>query len=134
MKRANRSRAAKNPTIELSIRLDLPGIGHIGPGKIELLKQIREHRSISAAARAMDMSYRRAWLLVQDLNDVFAEPVVAKWLGGTSRGGAQLTDAGERLVANYEAVVQKAVEANRGVLNEILRSAQSREVSRSSAS
>jgi len=134
MPRANRSTSAKTPTIELSIRLDLPGIGHIGPGKITLLKQIREHRSISAAARAMDMSYRRAWLLVQDLNDVFAEPVVAKWLGGTSRGGAQLTDAGERLVANYEAVVQKAVEANRGVLNEILRSAQSREVSRSSAS
>jgi molybdate transport system regulatory protein len=134
MKRASRPRQAKNPTIELSIRLDLPGIGHVGPGKIALLKQIREHRSISAAARAMDMSYRRAWLLVQDLNDVFAEPVVAKWLGGTSRGGAQLTDAGERLVANYEAVVQKAVEANRGVLNEILRSAQSREASRSSAS
>jgi molybdate transport system regulatory protein len=134
MKRANRPRAAKNSTIELSIRLDLPGIGHIGPGKIKLLKLIREHRSISAAARAMDMSYRRAWLLVQDLNDVFAEPVVAKWLGGTSRGGAQLTDAGERLVANYEAVVQKAAEANRGVLNEILRSAQSREVNRSSAS
>lgn len=114
----------KPSTIELSIRLDLPGIGHIGPGKIELLKQIRAHRSISAAARAMDMSYRRAWLLVQDLNDVFAEPVVEKWLGGTSRGGAALTSAGERLVASYEAVVQKSIEANRGVLNEILRSAQ----------
>jgi molybdate transport system regulatory protein len=134
MKRASRPRHAKNATIELSIRLDLPGIGQIGPGKIELLRQIRAHRSISAAARAMDMSYRRAWLLVQDLNGVFAEPVVAKWFGGTSRGGASLTDAGERLVASYEAVVQKSVEANRAVLNEILRSAQSREVNRSSAS
>jgi molybdate transport system regulatory protein len=125
MKRASRGRsAAKASTIELSIRLDLPGIGHIGPGKIELLKQIHAHRSISAAARAMNMSYRRAWLLVQDLNELFTEPVVEKWLGGPSRGGAALTSAGQRLVASYDAVVQKSVEANRSVLNEILRSAQ----------
>lgn len=134
MKRTSRSRRAKSTAIELSIRLDLPGIGHIGPGKIELLKQIRTHRSISAAARAMKMSYRRAWLLVQDLNDLFAEPIVEKWFGGTARGGAALTEAGDRLVASYEAVVQKSVDANRAVLNEILRSAQSREASRSSAS
>jgi molybdate transport system regulatory protein len=124
MKRTSRAPPpVKISTIELSIRLDLPGIGHIGPGKIELLKQIRAHRSISAAARAMNMSYRRAWLLVQELNDLFAEPVVEKWLGGPSRGGAALTSSGERLVASYEAVVQKSIEANRGVLNEILRSA-----------
>jgi len=124
MKRASSRAKAKRQSIELNIRLDLPGSGRIGPGKIELLRQIREHRSISAAARAMDMSYRRAWLLVQDLNDVFAEPIVAKWLGGTSRGGAKLTAAGERLVASYETVVQRSAEANRALLNEILRSMQ----------
>jgi len=124
MKRA-RSRAKGKPqSIELNIRLDLPGSARIGPGKIELLRQIREHRSISAAARAMNMSYRRAWLLVQDLNEVFAEPIVAKWLGGTSRGGAKLTAAGERLVASYETVVRRSAEANRALLNEILRSMQ----------
>jgi len=124
MKRASSRAKAKPQCIELNIRLDLPGSGRIGPGKIELLRQIREHRSISAAARAMNMSYRRAWLLVQDLNEVFAEPIVAKWLGGTSRGGAKLTAAGERLVASYETVVQRSAEANRALLNEILRSTQ----------
>ncbi len=122
MKRASSRAKPKPQTIELNIRLDLPGSGRIGPGKIELLRQIREHRSISAAARAMNMSYRRAWLLVQDLNEVFAEPIVAKWLGGTSRGGAKLTVAGERLVLSYETVVQRSAEANRALLNEILRS------------
>lgn len=124
VKRASTRGKGKGLSIELKIRLDLPGIGQIGPGKIELLRQIRAHRSISAAARAMNMSYRRAWLLVQDLNDVFTEPVVAKWLGGTSRGGAELTPAGERLVASYETVVEKSAEANRALLNEILRSTQ----------
>lgn len=124
MKHANARGKARAQSIELNIRLDLPGVGRIGPGKIELLRQIRSCRSISAAARAMDMSYRRAWLLVQDLNDLFAEPVVEKWLGGTSRGGAMLTPAGERLVASYETVVQRSAEASRAALNEILRSMQ----------
>ena len=125
MKRAS-SRAKASPrSISLNIRLDLPGSGRIGPGKIELLRQIRAHRSITAAARAMNMSYRRAWLLVQDLNEVFAEPIVAKWLGGTSRGGATLTAAGERLVSSYETLVQRSAETNRALLNEILRSVQS---------
>ena len=74
MKRARGERKDSTPSIGLNIRLDLPGAGRIGPGKIELLRQIRACRSISAAARAMNMSYRRAWLLVQDLNDVFASP------------------------------------------------------------
>jgi|SRR5688572_448983 len=125
MKRARAERKDRVQSIELNIRLDLPGSGRIGPGKIELLRQIRVCRSISAAARAMDMSYRRAWLLVQNLNELFAEPVVEKWLGGTSRGGALLTPAGERLVASYETLVQRSAEANRSVLDDILRSTQS---------
>jgi molybdate transport system regulatory protein len=106
-------------SIRLWIRLKLPGVGDIGPGKIELLRKIREHRSISAAARAMNMSYRRAWLLVEDLNAVFARPVVAKWMGGKSRGGASLTQTGEKLVATYDTVVKRADRANRAILNEL---------------
>lgn len=124
MKRARAQSKDQPRSIELNIRLDLPGHGRIGPGKIELLRQIRACRSISAAARAMNMSYRRAWLLVADLNGVFTEPVVEKWLGGTSRGGAMLTPAGEQLVASYETLVQRAAEANRSLLNELLRSVQ----------
>ena len=107
--------------IELWIRLKLPGVGDIGPGKIALLRNIREHQSISAAARAMKMSYRRAWLLVEDLNTVFAQPVVATWLGGKSRGGASLTQTGEKLLATYDAVVRRADRANRALLNELWR-------------
>jgi molybdate transport system regulatory protein len=105
--------------IKLWIRLKLPGIGDIGPGKIELLRKIREHQSISAAAREMNMSYRRAWLLVDDLNAVFRQPVVAKWMGGSSRGGATLTPTGERLVESYDAVVERADSANRALLDEL---------------
>ena len=112
----------KRPAIRLQVRLDLPGAGRIGPGKIELLRQISEHQSIAAAARAMDMSYRRAWLLVDELNGLFTQPLVAKWLGGKSRGGATLTPAGQRLVASYETVVRRAAEANRAVLSAILQS------------
>ena len=105
--------------IKLWIRLTLPGIGQIGPGKIDLLRNIREHQSISAAAREMNMSYRRAWLLVDDLNAAFRRPVVEKWTGGLSRGGAKLTPIGEKLVETYDAVVARAASANRALLDEL---------------
>ena len=105
--------------IKLWIRLTLPGVGQIGPGKIELLRSIREHQSISAAARNMNMSYRRAWLLVDDLNAAFRSPVVTKWTGGTSRGGATLTPTGEKLVESYDALVARAATANRALLDEL---------------
>ena len=106
--------------IKLWIRLTLPGVGQIGPGKIELLREIREHQSISAAARKMNMSYRRAWLLVDDLNAAFRRPVVMKWIGGKSRGGATLTPTGEKLVESYDAVVARAATANCALLDELM--------------
>ena len=84
----------RDAAVKLWIRLTLPGSGQIGPGNIELLRRIHEHQSISAAARAMSMSYRRAWLLVDDMNAAFARPVVAKWMGGRAHGGATLTPTG----------------------------------------
>jgi molybdate transport system regulatory protein len=108
---------------ELWIKLTLPGVGQIGPGKIELLRRISEHRSMAAAARAMGMSYRRAWLLVDEMNKLFAQPVVSKWQGGTSKGGAALTDYGATLVASYDALRRKANHANRKLLAELGRSA-----------
>ena len=112
----------KSRSARLWIKLCLSG-GHVGPGKIELLKQIGERESISAAARAMKMSYRRAWLLVADLNGLFDEPLVATWAGGKSRGGATLTAAGERLIATYDELVERATRANRSILGEIGRRA-----------
>ena len=81
----------------LSIRIDLDGGFRIGPGKIRLLELIEATGSISAAGRAMAMSYRRAWLLVESLNTSFREPVVAAQSGGRHGGGAQLTGVRARL-------------------------------------
>ena len=80
----------------------------IGPGKAELLRHIREEGSISAAARAMNMSYRRAWLLVDTMNHCFLAPVVSTATGGSHGGGAHLTEMGEEILTRYEAMEAKA--------------------------
>ncbi len=85
----------------LTLRIDFEVHGSIGPGKIRLLEAVRDQGSISAAGRALDMSYRRAWLLVDALNKAFREPVVATKLGGRDGGGAQLTPFGAALIAQY---------------------------------
>ena len=109
----------KRPKPELWIKLSLPGTGQIGPGKMRLLRLIDEHQSIAAAARAMGMSYRRAWLLIEELNGLFPEPVVAKWQGGRSKGGASLTDRGKTLIDRYSTLVDNANAANRDLLDAI---------------
>lgn len=95
----------------LSIRLDLDPEIRIGPGKIRLLELVAEHGSISAAGRALGMSYRRAWLLLDELNHSFPEPVVDAARGGRSGGGAMLTATGERLVSAYRAIERDAARA-----------------------
>jgi molybdate transport system regulatory protein len=90
--------------VELSIRLDLTSGDRIGPGKIALLEAIRDKGSISAAARHLGMSYRRAWLLVEELNDALREPAVTAAPGGVRGGGALLTAAGERIIQHYHAI------------------------------
>ena len=95
----------------LSIRIDLDGGFRIGPGKIRLLELIEATGSISAAGRAMAMSYRRAWLLVESLNTSFREPVVAAQSGGRHGGGAKLTPFGHDLVACYRTIEREAAAA-----------------------
>jgi molybdate transport system regulatory protein len=73
----------------------------LGYGRVVLLERIREHGSISAAARSMEMSYRHAWELVDSMNRQSRSPVVAKSTGGRGGGGAQLTGAGEQAVATF---------------------------------
>jgi molybdate transport system regulatory protein len=88
----------------LSIRLDLNSGDRIGPGKIALLEAIRTTGSISAAARHLGMSYRRAWLLVEEINDSLREPAVAAATGGRQGGGAVLTTSGERVIELYRSI------------------------------
>jgi molybdate transport system regulatory protein len=92
----------------LSIRIDLENGERIGPGKIALLEAIRATGSISAAARALDMSYRRAWLLVEEINHTLREPAVAAETGGRRGGGALVTPAGEQLVGLYRTIESRA--------------------------
>ena len=80
----------------------------MGPGKAELIERIAATGSISAAAREMGMSYRRAWQLVEALNRAFREPVVSTAVGGTRGGGAQVTPFGRRVVAEFRRMESKA--------------------------
>ena len=92
----------------LSIRIDLASGDRIGPGKVALLEAIQSTGSISAGARALGMSYRRAWLLVEDVNYALREPAVTAETGGHSGGGAVLTPVGRRVIALYRAIEIKA--------------------------
>ncbi len=83
----------------------------MGPGKARLIALIAESGSISAAARKMGMSYRRAWQLVEALNKSFNEPVVLTAVGGRRGGGAVVTDFGKRLVGAYHDMEAKASSA-----------------------
>ena len=80
----------------------------MGPGKAELVERIAETGSISAAARAMGMSYRRAWQLVEALNAACREPVVITAVGGKRGGGAEVTAFGRNLVRLFRAMESRA--------------------------
>lgn len=90
------------PTLSIKIRLTH---GVIGPGKITLLEHVDSLGGISAAAREMGMTYRRAWHLIDSLNKALGRPVVATATGGTGGGGAHLTEFGRELVQRYRATM-----------------------------
>lgn len=79
----------------------------IGPGKIDLLRAVGETRSIAAAARSLGVPYKRAWLLVDSLNEGFGCPIVDTATGGKGGGGASLTALGQQLVAAYDALEKR---------------------------
>lgn len=92
---------ASQPSLKPILRINFSGQDRLGRGKMELLEHIRETGSISAAGRAMDMSYRRAWLLISELNHMFQEPAVESQRGGQKGGGAALTPFGEELLRRF---------------------------------
>jgi molybdate transport system regulatory protein len=112
-------RATQVATTRLTLRVDLGGERAIGPGKIRLLEAIRETGSITKAGNALGMSYRRAWLLVDDMNNCFREPVVAARAGGSHGGGAALTPFGTRLIDQYRAIEAEAHSATASRLREL---------------
>lgn len=94
----------------LTIRIDLDD-GRLGHGKVELLEAIALTGSLAAAARAMSMSYKRAWELLAATNELFTEPVAVSQPGRNQIGSTQLTPFGERVVALYRAVERRATQA-----------------------
>jgi molybdate transport system regulatory protein len=121
MPRARRSppqAAAAAP--RLIIRLELGGL-RIGPGKVSLLEEIGRSGSISAAGRALRMSYRRAWELVEDLNRGLGTPAVETAAGGAGGGGARLTPAGEAVISQYRAIEAESNQATAHRLSELAR-------------
>ena len=88
----------------VSLRLGFTDEAALGPGKVRLLELIDETGSISAAGRAMKMSYRRAWMLVDELNRIFREPLVEARPGGANGGGAHLTKTGGDVVHRYREI------------------------------
>ena len=97
------------PSITLRIRFEPHG--HVGHGKVELLEQIAALGSISAGARAMEMSYKRAWDLIEEMNRIFGTPMLDTQKGGPRGGGAQLTAAGRAVVSRYRAIERDAAAA-----------------------
>ena len=91
------------------LRIDFDEDRYLGHGRIELLELIGEHGSIAKAAKAMGMSYKRAWYLADSINSTFATPVVERQHGGKGGGSAHLTAFGEALVRDYRAMEEQAL-------------------------
>lgn len=108
----------------LRFRIHFGDEAMLGPGKADLLDRIRQTGSIAAAGRSMNMSYKRAWMLVEEMNAAFREPLVSSARGGARGGGASLTDAGVQVLAHYrklEEIMAEAGAARIRALQDMLR-------------
>jgi molybdate transport system regulatory protein len=105
--------------VRLTLRVDFGTDRAIGPGKVLLLEAIRDTGSISQAGRSLGMSYRRAWLLVDDMNRCFREPVVTAQPGGSQGGGAALTAFGQKVIQKYRAIETEATAAAKPQLHDL---------------
>jgi molybdate transport system regulatory protein len=99
--------ASLRPRLRISSGDDIA----LGPGKVELLALVEATGSIGAAAKRMEMSYMRAWSLIQTMNACFKEPVVEAVRGGHKRGGAELTKTGRRALALYQRMEETSLKA-----------------------
>src|ERR1700694_4938784 len=101
----------KSARLVPKIRILIGAVVAIGPGKADLLAAIARTGSISAAAREMKMSYRRAWLLVEAINGAFRRPLIETLTGGGSGGGARITHLGNQVLRRYRLMEGKAARA-----------------------
>ena len=87
--------------------VDIDGVKFFGPGRAELLELIEESGSISKAAKAMGMSYKKAWMMIDEMNSAGQKPYVISRAGGKKGGGAELTETGRKVIASYRKLVDK---------------------------
>ncbi len=114
--------------VRLTVRIDFGSDRALGPGKVRLLEAIHKTGSISQAGRSLGMSYRRAWLLVDDLNRCFRQPVVTTQPGGARGGGAALTRFGRELIKKYRSIELQAAAAAEKQLRDLKISLRNRRV------
>ena len=107
----SRTKQPTAPILKTRFRILRGGDIALGPGKVELLAYIAETGSIAEAAKRMEMSYMRAWTLVQQMERCFTEPLLDRQRGGAARGGAQLTPFGTRVLELYQAMETTALKA-----------------------
>jgi len=108
-------------TAKVTIHLQLPNGGSFTPEDLSLIDAIRIQRSIIGASRALGLSYRKCWLVVDALNRTFESPVVATYPGRRG-GGAEITSFGERLVALYRSIERHAGNSAKKSLDELTQS------------
>ena len=113
--------AVNKPQVQCRVRVTRGGDIALGPGKMELLAAIGAAGSISGAARAMQMSYRRAWLLVETMNSCFLTPLVETATGGRAGGGAQLTAEGQKVLEGYQAMLRDVEQVAQQHLGKLLK-------------
>jgi molybdate transport system regulatory protein len=124
-KPANEKRtSATQPEVRFRMRIRQADAIVLGPGKIALLEAVKKHGSISAAARSLAMSYRRAWLLMDELNRSLESPATVSEHGGQSGGGSVLTPVGEEVIRLYrdiETQAHAACSAQIGALKKLVK-------------
>jgi molybdate transport system regulatory protein len=103
--------ARQVPAARFRLRVTSGETISVGPGKISLLEAIRQTRSITSAARSIGMSYRRAWMLIDELNASLKKPAVHSAKGGERGGGSELTEVGEALIDLYRRIEERAAKA-----------------------
>lgn len=98
--------------VHLSLRIDFePSGSALGPGMVQLLERVSQYGAIRRAAASMGMSYRKAWLLIQEMQETFNGAVVTTEIGGTAGGGTQLTELGSNLLRTYRRIESRAARA-----------------------
>jgi molybdate transport system regulatory protein len=117
-------------TLKLTLRVELGSGRALGPGKIQLLEAIDKTGSITEAGRSLGMSYRRAWRLVDDMNNCFRDPVIEAQAGGAHGGGTTLAPLGKKLIERYHAIEADALVAISKHLHDIKASLKNSHASR----